>query len=49
MADAMICDHAVHLTKFGMMNMLLDYSTASSNKFKYINLYIICKDKAKHD
>ena len=24
----------------------LNYSTMSSNKFKYINMYIICKDKA---
>jgi len=24
----------------------LNYSTMSSNKFKYINVYIICKDKA---
>jgi len=27
--------------------MLLNYSTVSNNKIKYINLQIICEDKTK--
>jgi len=34
------------VSKYDINGSRLDYSTMSSNKFKYINMYIICKDKA---
>ena len=34
------------VSKYDIIGSRLNYSTMSSNKFKYINMYIICKDKA---
>jgi len=34
------------LSKYDINGNRLNYSTMSSNKFKYINMYIICKNKA---
>jgi len=33
-------------SKYDINGSSLNYSAMSSNKFKYINMYIICKDKA---
>ena len=35
-----------HVSKYDINGSRLNYSTMSSNKFTYINMYIICKDKA---
>ena len=34
------------VSKYEINGSRLNYSTMSSKKFKYINMYIICKDKA---
>jgi len=34
------------VSKYDINGSRLNYSTMSSNKFNYINMYIICKDKA---
>jgi len=34
------------VSKYDINGSRLNYSTMSSNKLKYINVYIICKDKA---
>ena len=34
------------VSKYDINGSRLNYSTMSSNKFKYINMYIICKGKA---
>ena len=34
------------VSKYEINASRLNYSTMPSNKFKYINMYIICKDKA---
>jgi len=34
------------VSEYNINGSRLNYPTMSSNKFKYINMYIICKDKA---
>jgi len=36
-------------SKYDINGSRLNYSTVSSNKFKYINTQLICKDKTKSD
>jgi len=36
-------------SKYDINGSSRNYSTMSSNKFKYIDIQIICKDKAKRD
>jgi len=36
-------------SKYDINGSSLNYSTVSSNKFKYISMAIICKDKAQRD
>jgi len=36
-------------SKYDINGDRLNYITLSNNKFKYINMYIICQDKAKRD
>jgi len=38
-----MCDHAVRLSKFGMLIMLLNYSTVSKTKLSIL----ICKSSAR--
>jgi len=37
------------VSKYDINGSRLNYSTMSSNKFRYINRQIVCKDKAKRD